>query len=162
MIRVEVSNRQAVLDVDTSKLQDAITAVLKTEGIQQAEVSLAIIDDVEIHELNRRYLQHDYPTDVLSFVLERSAAGLDGEVIISTETALERCQEFGWSATKELTLYAIHGTLHLVGFDDKTAVDRAEMRERERFHLAKLGIEIPAHSSTSRPQDRWAKGDHSK
>ncbi|MCP4190900.1 MAG: rRNA maturation RNase YbeY [Planctomycetaceae bacterium] len=162
MIRVEISNRQAALDVDVTQLRDAITEVLKTEGLQQAEVSLAIIGDAEIHDLNKRYLQHDYPTDVLSFVLERSATRLDGEIIVSTETALERCHEFGWSATNELTLYAIHGTLHLVGFNDKTAVDRAQMRERERFHLTNLGIEIPAQSSTTRPPDDSAKGGHSK
>lgn len=118
-------------------------AVLNSEAVRQAEISLAIVDDAEIHALNRRFLQHDYPTDVLSFVLERTNESLDGEVIVSTETAITRCGEFGWTAAEELTLYAIHGTLHLLGYDDKSPEDRQQMRKRERFHLANVVRQLP-------------------
>lgn len=159
MIHVEVSNRQSALDVDTSQLRDAVAEVLRTEGLRHAEVSLAVIGDAEIHELNRRFLQHDYPTDVLSFVLERSDDSLDGEVIISTETAMSRCGDYGWSAANELTLYAIHGTLHLVGFDDKAPLDREQMREREKFHLTNLGIVLPRPTTASLQPNGLAEGD---
>ena len=147
MIRVEVSNRQTSLDVNTSVLRQVVEDILHCEGIQSAEVSVAIVGDQEIHQLNRRYLDHDYPTDVLSFVLERNEGRLEGEVIVSTETAIARCGEFGWTAVEELTLYTIHGTLHLVGYLDKTSEDVAQMRERETFHLGQHGMKRPASAT---------------
>lgn len=158
MIRVEVSNRQTSLDVNTSVLRRVVQDVLRSEGVEIADVSVAIVSDQEIHELNCRYLDHDYPTDVLSFVLDRNESNLEGEVIVSTETAIARCGEFGWSAAEELTLYAIHGTLHLVGYLDKTPEDVAQMRERETFHLRQHGMKRPA----STPPHSCSQGDVEK
>ena len=89
-------------------------------NFDSARLSLAVVDDPTIHELNRRHLNHDWPTDVLSFVLEERDGHLEGEVILSADTAAAAATEVGWPAAAEQLLYVIHGMLHLVGYRDKT------------------------------------------
>ena len=140
MIAIEIANQQDVLPVDEGRLKSAVAAVLEEEAIGDALVSLAVVDDRTIADLNRRYLQHDYATDVLSFVLERSAARLEGEVIVSSETAVSQSRRWGWAAEDELLLYVIHGTLHLLGVGDATPQERERMRRRESECLANFGL----------------------
>ena len=115
--------------------------MLRGEGIGSGTISLALIDDPTMHELNLRYLQHDEPTDVLSFVLERHGDSLEGEVILSVDTAATACHRFGWTRDDELLLYAVHGALHLVGYDDGCPDDQRRMRQREAHYLAVWGLE---------------------
>jgi probable rRNA maturation factor len=114
--------------------------VLIAEGVREATISLAIVDDATIRPLNARYLGHDYATDVLSFVLEQTVGKLEGEIIVSAETALQSAERFGWAAGDELLLYVIHGALHLVGYDDLQPQVQAQMRSREREHLSHFGL----------------------
>ena len=67
--------------------------------MNRAEISIAIVDDQRMHALNRQYLQHDYPTDVLSFVLEcdEAAKSLDGEIIASADYAAREAPRYGWA-----------------------------------------------------------------
>ncbi|HCP84188.1 MAG: rRNA maturation RNase YbeY [Rhodopirellula sp.] len=141
LIDVRISNEQQTHPIDENRLIDAVNLITHDAGITQGSVSLAVVDDPTIHELNVQYLQHDYPTDVLSFVLERDEAMLDGEVIVSADTAAEDAKTYGWNANDELLLYVIHGTLHLVGFNDKTPDDQAEMHEQEAKYLLKFGLQ---------------------
>lgn len=133
--RVEVCDEQEVADVDADRLAAAVRRVLAGEGIRRAEVSVAVVDNAQIHQLNRQYLNHDYPTDVLSFVLSEPGEPLEGEVIVSAEMAQQRAAEFGWGWADELLLYAVHGTLHLCGHDDHNDADRQVMRQRESLYL---------------------------
>jgi probable rRNA maturation factor len=137
---VEIANRQEALPVNENRLRDAIRAVLIGEGVQRGNVSVAVVDDRTIQDLNRRFLNHDRPTDVLSFILERGDGFVEGEIIIGGETTVETAVRFGWSPADELMLYAIHGSLHLVGYDDQSADARTKMRARERFHLKRFGL----------------------
>ncbi len=141
MISIEVSNRQQSLVFDSQPLVRAAEAILRDADVVDGELSIAVLDDPAIHELNRQYLAHDYPTDVLSFVLERDGPRLDGEVIVSAETATRAAAQCGWAPTDELLLYVIHGTLHLVGHDDDAAPQRAAMREAEPPLPALFGLE---------------------
>lgn len=149
-LEVEVANEQNRLPIDEVRLTATTRQVLSGEGISSGTISIAIVDDLAMHALNRRFLDHDYPTDVLSFVLERKVSSADGpggpsyelqgEVIVSADTALATAARYEWSPTDELLLYVIHGCLHLAGYDDQTEEARAAMRQRERFYLAELGI----------------------
>src|SRR6202022_1392951 len=106
-----------------------------------ADISLAFVDSPTIHQLNRRYLQHDEPTDVLSFPLgEFGARGLAGELVVGAEVAQAQAADRGHDVQAELALYVIHGLLHICGYDDKSAGPEKEMRERERHHLRRLGL----------------------
>ena len=138
--KVDVSNQQARLKIAVRKLQEIVRAILEAEEIPAAEISIAVVDDPTMHQLNRQYLQHDYPTDVLSFVLHSDEESLEGEIIVSADTAATTCAEYGWSAFDELTLYVIHGTLHLVGYDDHSPRDRKQMRAKEAEYLAMAGL----------------------
>jgi probable rRNA maturation factor len=138
---IEVSNRQRALRFDARRLERAVEAVLTGARIDEAEVSVAVVDDATIQALNRQYLAHDDATDVLSFVLERDARRLDGEVIVSSETAVRSAPRFGWSAEDELLLYVIHGTLHLVGYNDGSPEERDVMRQQESHYLAGFDLE---------------------
>ncbi len=141
MIDIELSNQQDAYSIDEARLVAAVQRVLQGEGIRSGTISLALVDDPMMHELNLRYLEHDEPTDVLSFVLERRGDALEGEVILSVDTAATSCERFGWSCDDELLLYAVHGALHLVGYDDGCPEDRRRMRQREQHYLAAWGLE---------------------
>ena len=140
MIAIHVANEQT-LPLDETPLRRAVRMILRDAAISHAEVSIAVVDDPTIHQLNRQYLDHDEATDVISFVLQREEDRLEGEVVVSAETAQRCAHQFGWSAADELLLYVIHGTLHLVGYDDQTPEQRAAMRDQERAYLARFGLE---------------------
>ncbi len=140
MIKIELANRQELLSFQAERLESCAREILQAEGPGAAELSLAIVDNETIHAVNRDFLGHDYPTDVISFVLDESSGVLEGEVVASAETAIQEAAKFGWNAEDELLLYVAHGTLHLVGYDDQTPRAKAAMRERERHYLAQYGL----------------------
>ena len=122
-------------------MREIARAILEGEGVREMEISLAFVDNVTIHTLNKRYLDHDEPTDVLSFPLsEPNAKKLMGELVIGAEVAQAQAAERGHDVQAELALYVIHGLLHLCGYDDKTADGAKEMRERERHYLGVVGL----------------------
>ncbi len=164
-IEIEIANQQATHPVQADRLEAAVRRVLVDKGIQQGEVSIAVMDDPTIRELNQRYLQHDYATDVLSFLLESGPALLEGEIVVSADTASRMAPDYGWSTDDELLLYAIHGALHLVGFDDKTPQAAAMMRQKERFYLSEFDVQPPEDSAAVRDGIRdgsRAQGDATK
>ena len=141
MAKISIASPQEIIAIDRGKMREVARAVLEGEGIADYEISLAFVDNPTIHRLNKRYLDHDEPTDVLSFPLsDPSARKLAGELVIGVEVARQQATERGHSVEAELTLYVMHGLLHLCGHDDKSDVAAAEMRERERHYLAALGL----------------------
>lgn len=153
MLSLEFSNRQTTLEVDTDAWKRVLNELFRDEGIERGEISIAIVDDAEIHALNRQYLDHDYATDVLSFLLERQEGELQGEIVVSAQMARSRAAEFGWQAVDELIWYVIHGALHLVGYDDKSPADRERMWQRETHYLRQLGLAIPAAAFAKRQEN---------
>ncbi len=140
--RIEVQDRQAVVVIDPQRLIEAVRQVLRQESVAAAEINVALVDDDEMQQLNRRYLEHDYPTDVLSFTYA-SPPRLEGELVIGAERAKRVAAENGTDRQAELLWYVVHGTLHLVGFDDATDELRREMRLREAVAMRALGQEWP-------------------
>lgn len=138
--RVEVTN-DTDHAVDERRLAAAVQMILSDAGCETATVGVAIVDDATIHRLNRQFLEHDYPTDVLSFVLEPPPR-LEGEIIASVETAALAAAEILWNTGDELLLYVVHGTLHLVGLLDKDPADAQAMRTAERDVLQRLGVDV--------------------
>ena len=143
-IRVEVGDPRSFLTPsERSELEALAAGVLEAEGIARAEVSIALVDDASIHAVNRRHLDHDEPTDVISFVLSDEGDELAGELVISVETARRVASAEGGDPATELALYAVHGLLHLCGYDDRTGPEAAAMRLREGFHLGRSGLSHP-------------------
>ncbi len=140
--QIALSNQQSTHAVDEPRLIQAAEAILHDSPYFSANISLAIVDDATIHELNRRHLKHDWPTDVLSFALEDDDTHLEGEVILSADTAATTAEELGIAAGDEQLLYVIHGMLHLVGYGDKSADEAKEMRAAEARYMKQLGVEM--------------------
>jgi len=140
MIKVAIACPQEAVPIDRQRLRETARAVLEGEGENDAEISLAFVDNATIHALNKRYLDHDEPTDVLSFPLsgpgERKLAG---ELVIGAEVARAQADERGHDVQAELALYVIHGLLHLCGFEDSDERQATAMHDRERHYLRQLG-----------------------
>jgi probable rRNA maturation factor len=162
VFQIDICNRQSSLPIDPVWLRQVVATVLRGEAVQHAEISLAVVSDAEIQELNLRFLERDEATDVLSFPLDVRDDLLDGEVVVSADRAQARCREFGWSASDELTLYVVHGTLHLAGYLDETAEDRSRMQARESDYLKQLGLtrQSPDTNQPPRPsQVSFGRGE---
>lgn len=131
-MHVEVADRQRRLRIDRRRLRNLVRFVLASEGITEATISLAIVDDATIHRLNRDHLGHDYPTDVVTYPYSAPDEPLAGEVVVSADHAAAQAGRFGHSPREELWLYVIHGLLHLAGYDDRRALDAKRMSRRQR------------------------------
>ena len=155
---IEFANRSTTA-FDRRRILQAAVAVLELECVNSAEISLAIVDSIQMQELNRRHLNHDYDTDVLSFLLDETFASekpaesdpdsperrgrgkiIEGEVIACAGMAEKTAAKFGWSPIDEMVLYMVHGLLHLVGYDDLSPAERRIMRSRERSVLHHLNL----------------------
>lgn len=160
MYDIAIANEQNFVEIDEERLRHVVQSVLEAEQVREASISIAIIDDPSLRRLNKQHLDHDYDTDVLSFLLECEESGeagdvmndtavpaprgcgkrIEGEVIASAEMAVKRAGEFQWRPIDELTLYVIHGLLHLTGYDDLDEDERERMRSREREMLHHVGL----------------------
>ena len=141
MIRVSVASPQEIVPLDYQGLKAAARTVLEGEGVSEAKVTLAFVDDAHIHRLNKQFLNHDEPTDVITFPYsEPGAKKLEGEVVIGAGVAKEYAADRGHGVELELILYVVHGCLHLCGYTDTDDASAAEMRVKEREYLTKLGL----------------------
>jgi probable rRNA maturation factor len=141
MIRVAVACPQDTVVIDRALMRRAARTVLVGEGVKNAQISLAFVDNPTIERLNRRYLKHNRPTDVLSFPLgDANDQILSGEIVIGAEVAAAEADRRGKDLQVEAALYVIHGVLHLCGLDDKTRAAASEMRKRESHYLRQLGL----------------------
>ncbi|MCS6949710.1 MAG: rRNA maturation RNase YbeY [Armatimonadota bacterium] len=124
-------------------MRRAIRLLLRQEGWSRGDISIVLTDDEQIRALNRTYRGKDEPTDVLSFSLRETSAGearLDtsvladelplGEIYISVPTALRQAQAGGRSLEEEVALLAVHGVMHLLGYEDETEEGYQQMHRR--------------------------------
>lgn len=116
-----------------------------------AELSVVLVDDAQIQDLNRDYRGIDLPTDVLSFTMEENEGPqrtlhtgsplLLGDLVVSMQTAERQAKEYGHSLEREVGFLLAHGLLHLLGEDHERPEDEARMRERQRALLAIYSLE---------------------
>jgi probable rRNA maturation factor len=131
--RVEISDMQSALKIDASWLASVVRHAMAHLRLPPGEVSVVLLGDAAIQSLNRRHLNHDWPTDVVTFpISEPDESAIHGEIVISTETAIREATRLGHGPAREVALYAIHGVLHLAGFDDHEPSGVSRMREMER------------------------------
>lgn len=137
-----------------TRLEEGLQAVARLNGLPEAaEVDVTIVDDEEIHALNREYRDMDKPTDVLSFALDEDSEESDepelvggpeehlyGDIIISAETALRQAEEYGHGLEREMTYLAVHGMFHLLGYDHMTEEEKNVMRAKEEEALRAINL----------------------
>lgn len=151
---ITLENDQDKIIIDDAlkdKLIAGLNAVAQLHGLtEQTEVDITIVDDEEIHRLNREYRDVDRPTDVLSFALDEGddepelvdapEEHLLGDIIISAETAQRQGEEFGHGLTREVVYLAVHGLLHLLGYDHMKEEDKVIMRAKEEEALREIEL----------------------
>ena len=137
-MRAAVDNRQRQVPIQVRRLIRAARRALAAVGRPGGTVEVAIVDDAEIRRMNTRYRGISRRTDVLAFPLEAPDAPeqLLGQIVISAETARRQAHRVGVPLALELELLVTHGTLHLVGYDDRDPLEADLMHRRERAVLA--------------------------
>lgn len=138
-IEVEASVAEdIVLSVDIRRVEAVVRHVLMEEGVAAAEISVAFVGDEEIAGLNRGYLAHEGVTDVISFALQGSGEDPLGDIYIGAAQAARQASELGVSVEEESLRLAVHGTLHVLGYDHPEGEERdqSEMYRRQEALLA--------------------------
>lgn len=115
------------------KIKDVLVKTLIAENIDSVEITIVLTDEKHIKELNSKFLGHDYVTDVISFSLDEDE--LSGEVYICVEQAKRQASDYGVSLRNELLRLAVHGTLHLIGYDDITDDLREKMFAKQEQYV---------------------------
>jgi probable rRNA maturation factor len=139
-------------DEQLIEIERLINFTAKKENIEeQSEVSVTFVSNERIHEINLEYREKDSPTDVISFAMEELGEGevelkgkemprVLGDIIISVPKAKEQAEEYGHSFTRELGFLAVHGFLHLLGYDHMTEEDEKKMFTRQKDILNEYGL----------------------
>ena len=142
--------------VDGRALVATAKKLLAAIGERDSSLSLTVVDDAAIRELNRDHRGKDKPTDVLSFPMfeggEAPQAGVErmlGDVVISVETARRQAAEYDATLQRELYRLLIHGLLHVMGHDHEEAGERAEMETQERRLADAIGMPWPYATAKS-------------
>lgn len=150
-LNIEINDEHNFLDEQVKeKIVELLHTAYDYEGLaEDCELSLSFVDNTTIQEINKEYRGIDRPTDVISFALEEGEemeiSGVDiprilGDIIISVEKAHQQAEEYGHSFIRELGFLAVHGFLHLLGYDHMTEEDEKEMFRRQEEILENYGL----------------------
>ena len=99
-------------------------------------INYVFTSDLYLSKINKKYLEHDSMTDIITFDNSSEKDIIEGDIYISVERIKENAKKFSCSFDQELHRVMIHGVLHLLGFDDKTSTQKKEMRKKENHYLA--------------------------
>lgn len=113
-----------------------LAQVCRSYGAELGELTYVFCSDAYLLEINQQYLQHDTYTDIITFDQSDEEGLIEGDIFISVERVRENATIYGVSFEQELHRVLAHGLLHLLGFRDKTAAEKAEMRAAEERALA--------------------------
>lgn len=148
---VFIENRQKKAKLDIRRIQRMIHKLMLLLKCTDYELSIVFVDNEQIRELNRQYLERDLPTNVLSFPLAQGEygtinPGILGDIVISVERAGQDAATGGLSLDDEIDFLMIHGLLHLLGYDHEdgsTEEEAAKMRKKEdALFLSLKGYEL--------------------
>ena len=146
---VQITKNFKGIDVPLSKIKKLVKTVcgrFNTRKSTATVVSIAIVGDAEIREVNKRFLSSNRPTDVISFDLSDEKERKVFELIVSGEMAVKQAKQRGHSSEAELALYVTHGLLHNLGFDDSTQSKAKKMHDTENKILQQLGYDLVYNS----------------
>ena len=144
---ITVQFSMKVRGLTAQQLRRAVRVALA--GRQIASLGVVVVDDAIMAGLHERYFNDPCPTDVISFDLrdEPASKAIEGEIVVSAQTAQRAAKNLGLTQRQEVLRYAIHGALHLADYDDRTDRQRKRMRHREDEILA-----FPLQEQADRPR----------
>ncbi|HET9777325.1 MAG TPA: rRNA maturation RNase YbeY [Gemmatimonadaceae bacterium] len=141
-LAIDISSSVRRLSVSRARIREAAISTFRAERVKDAMLSITFVGRAAISQLNRRYLGHEGPTDVISFGLRRVGrrGAVVGDVYICAEVARENAKRRGISAGEELLRLVVHGTLHVLGRDHPTGAMRttSSMWRRQEKILARI------------------------
>ena len=143
-MKIYIDNRQDKIEISGNMVEILELAIKESLLLEKDstnyEISISIVDNREIRDLNREYRNIDKETDVLSFPIDEDFGDMPllGDIIISGEKALEQSIEYGHSLIREMTYLTVHSMLHLMGYDHMEEEEKRIMREKEERVMAKL------------------------
>ncbi len=145
MNRYEIINETNENIKELEILNGLLDYALKIENVNDAEFNIIIVDNKRIREINKEYRSIDRETDVISFALEDYqdvilSHRMLGDIYISIDKASVQAIEYGHSLKRELSFLAIHGLLHLLGYDHMEKEEEKIMFERQELILNEYGI----------------------
>ena len=133
-MKIEILNIQKKKRISLKELNTAAKKILRFFNKNKANVSIVIVDNIRMKQLNKRYRKKNKPTDVLTFSMRegksiRGDRDLLGDIVISAEKAQNK---------KDIYLFLIHGMLHLLGYDHKDAQQRKKMLKTQTLLMEKI------------------------
>ncbi len=121
----------------TKDIKNWIVQVIRSEGKRTGDLSFFFLPDKDLREINSEFLEHDYNTDVIAFDYG-SEGTVSGEIYMSIETIRRNSSFYGTRLKDEILRVMVHGTLHLIGYDDRDESARKEIRVKEDYYLSKM------------------------
>ena len=146
-IVVQIAKNFKDIDVNLPRLKKLVKAVCTRFKLSKATVSIAIVDDTEIRNVSKQFLNRSSTTDCLSFNLSDNDAKKSFELVVNAEKAVKEANLRGHSSEAELALYVTHGLLHNLGFDDSTQGQAKKMHDTEDEILQQLGYGLVYNKS---------------
>ena len=123
-------------------LEGILCRVASLAGVDRGTLSVAVMDDNEMSRMHQQHKNVDGTTDVLTFDLRNEARGdMEGDLLICLDEATRQAADRDHETRHEVLLYAVHGLLHLIGYDDDTEVRAAQMHRREDELLVAVGLD---------------------
>ena len=119
------------------KIKEWLCSIAQEEGSAIEQLSFLFVNDETILNYNKKYLSHNYYTDIITFNNSENTK-ISGDVIISLERVMENANKFDVSIEEELRRVMVHGLLHLLGYDDKNKKELKKIREKENHYLKKF------------------------
>jgi len=141
-IVVHITKSSDQVTFDLAELEELVKSVCHRFNVFRAIISIVIVDDAEIRRINKRYLNCNRSTDVISFDLSEEDEDSEKvfDLIVNAEMACSEARRRGHPHRSELALYVTHGLLHNLGFDDSTAEQAEKMHETEDDILRQQGF----------------------
>ena len=138
MIVVSVTKAFKDISFSTSAIQRIAEFVCRKEKVKNAELSFVIVPNRTIRTINKKFLKHDYDTDVITFPLETKE--VNAEIYINAQQAKRQAAENNVTVKNELTRLVVHGTLHAIGYDDGKPESRKKMTAIQERYVAELSL----------------------
>jgi rRNA maturation RNase YbeY len=128
-----------ILSFETNQdfIKNQIEQLIIEEGNEPGDITVIFCSDNYLLEMNKKHLQHDYYTDIITFNYVEDLL-ISGDLFISTDRIKDNAAKFGVAFLKELYRVIFHGVLHLIGYNDKTEEEQKMMRQKEDYYLAKV------------------------
>ena len=139
MININIESDPKFKNLNHSIMSSLISYVMDSEGICEADLSFVFGNDKLLNNLKKQFFQKDHFTDVIAFRLnDYDEENVEGEVYISLPRAKANAKKFDQPYSKEIARLIIHGSLHLLGYNDSTKKDKTKMTKKEDIHLNKV------------------------